>query len=607
MKDMSTLWTEEEARRFLGKKIKDLDPRYPLDDNGVPIMLPDQIRFMKLDSPKVREALQTCANATAGDIILIIGPGGSGKSVIYRAVAHSVEKALCLAPTGVAAMNLQAGGWMSTREAGYYGTPTPTTINSGLHIAPAPYLRVEDADAAADTIAGCGWSHILVDEISMVSPNVLDVLIHVADLIQVPLILFGDPMQLPPVERNLAGTPAMTYPSWRFFSAYGWMLHDEDRMHVIVLDSIYRQDDPGFKSMLNRARVGELTREDEMVLRRRACEKPDDDALVLCFRNETAQTINAGQTGKHKPVLHCSSVFRKLLGDTPLGTCGTVVWDERGHDTAGTDGTVFLIPREGEAPDRFTWDDEMLDGRKARELETSATVQKSLVLYPGDRIMITKNMNVPCADGESDNLYAFLMGKKEYTFPISRDGTHVSVVNGSMGTYLGRCNALASRESWWQHVPSGRWDEWKGFSEAEEMVHEEPVDGGHLVVRLDSGETVFIPAVRFTATATDRRGDSYETEAVLQYPVRLAFAITYHKSQGLTLDKVHMMLDPRDPMPPGLGYLGISRCRSLEGLTLNMYTPGAFDCDALSKNFLEILDKMAGQESESGNPKPPRF
>ena len=68
-----------------------------------------------------------------------------------------------------------------------------------------------------------------------------------------------------------------------------------------------------------------------------------------------------------------------------------------------------------------------------------------------------------------------------------------------------------------------------------------------------------------------------------------------------------MMLDPRDPMPPGLGYLGISRCRSLEGLTLNMYTPGAFDCDALSKNFLEILDKMAGQESESGNPKPPRF
>ena len=67
-----------------------------------------------------------------------------------------------------------------------------------------------------------------------------------------------------------------------------------------------------------------------------------------------------------------------------------------------------------------------------------------------------------------------------------------------------------------------------------------------------------------------------------------------------------MMLDPRDPMPPGLGYLGISRCRSLEGLTLNMYTPGAFDCDALSKNFLEILDKI-NQEPKSDSPKPSRF
>jgi ATP-dependent DNA helicase PIF1 len=56
-----------------------------------------------------------------------------------------------------------------------------------------------------------------------------------------------------------------------------------------------------------------------------------------------------------------------------------------------------------------------------------------------------------------------------------------------------------------------------------------------------------------------------------QFPLRLAWAITIHKSQGLTFDKV--IIDAGRSFAPGQVYVALSRCRSLGGIVLHSLIP----------------------------------
>ena len=72
-----------------------------------------------------------------------------------------------------------------------------------------------------------------------------------------------------------------------------------------------------------------------------------------------------------------------------------------------------------------------------------------------------------------------------------------------------------------------------------------------------------------------------------QYPLRLAWAITVHKSQGLTFDRA--VLDVNAAFAAGQVYVALSRCRSLEGLVLTApLSPSSVRTDAVVTDYMNV-------------------
>jgi hypothetical protein len=73
---------------------------------------------------------------------------------------------------------------------------------------------------------------------------------------------------------------------------------------------------------------------------------------------------------------------------------------------------------------------------------------------------------------------------------------------------------------------------------------------------------------------------------ITQYPLRLAWAITVHKSQGMSLDAVEV--DLSKSFEKGMGYVALSRVRTLDGLKLV----------GINKNALEVREDIMEFDEE---------
>ena len=148
-------------------------------------------------------------------------------------------------------------------------------------------------------------------------------------------------------------------------------------------------------------------------------------------------------------------------------------------------------------------------------LQKNLVTPTHLTIKVGARVMVTANLPDP---NKQDALLA---------------------ANGDLGTVQG-----------W----GGKWD----------------LDTASILVKLDSGTEIYITPHEWEFDPTT----DGTTGVFRQFPLRLAWACTIHKSQGLTLDEA--LIDIRAAREPGQAYVALSRVRSLAGLHLKDWFQGMF-------------------------------
>lgn len=108
---------------------------------------------------------------------------------------------------------------------------------------------------------------------------------------------------------------------------------------------------------------------------------------------------------------------------------------------------------------------------------------------------------------------------------------------------------------------------------------------GMVEVNFDNGETISLCKQRVSEIRVNDTLIAYRE----QIPLRLAWAISIHKSQGMTLERVKIDFD--GVFEYGQAYVALSRAKSLEGLYVENFNVGFFKAHPTAIGFMNRLTK----------------
>ena len=227
----------------------------------------------------------------SGASLFITGKAGTGKSTLLQLFRNTTrKKCAVLAPTGVAALNVQGQTIHS-----FFGFPPRiiTPSEAGRKVTRKDLLRLYK-----------NLEVLIVDEISMVRADVLDAMDKFLRVNRenyrpfggVQVVFFGDLFQLPPVVTRDPVESAYFqeyYETPYFFSAKIFQEPDFE-LEMLELRKVYRQESRHFLRLLEAVRINEIDYDDLEDLNERHLPAfgETEGYITLCTRNNTADRIN---------------------------------------------------------------------------------------------------------------------------------------------------------------------------------------------------------------------------------------------------------------------------------------------------------------------------
>lgn len=130
-----------------------------------------------------------------------------------------------------------------------------------------------------------------------------------------------------------------------------------------------------------------------------------------------------------------------------------------------------------------------------------------------------------------------------------------------------------------------------------------------IIIKLDSGEIIEVEPYKwdifnYVYNDTEESIESKPVGSFIQYPIKLAWAITIHKSQGKTFDKVIIDFG-RGTFAHGQAYVALSRCTSLDGIILKSKIKKEYIL--LDKKVVEYIKNLNKKNSELFLPKEKKY
>lgn len=218
--------------------------------------------------------------------VVLFGGAGTGKSTFLKWFIENTKKnVVCLAPTGIAALNIQG----VTIHSMFHFPFKPMTINDIESLSKNKKSILQKADV------------IVIDEVSMVKPDILDA---ISWSLQINLrkkqlfagkqiILIGDLFQLPPViDENTKFFYDRIYKSQYFYDSESYK---NGKFKVFNFNHIFRQDDKKFINNLNKIRLMETDKSTLNYFNKRNVECKDKDILTITSYVRTADFINSSK------------------------------------------------------------------------------------------------------------------------------------------------------------------------------------------------------------------------------------------------------------------------------------------------------------------------